>query len=68
MDWTASLLHCVPVSEPSLLKEFLKSSFNHRAETYIVQSELNNYILICIFTDQLEQLHNDQSEGMILTD
>lgn len=32
-----------------------------------MQIELYNYILICIFPDQSEQLHNDQSKHMIPT-
>lgn len=32
-----------------------------------IQSELQNYILIYIFTDQTEHLHKDQLEHMIPT-
>lgn len=55
------VLHSGP-SEPNFIKEFLESYFGQWAETSAIQSELHSYILFCIFTNQTEQLHNDQSE------
>ena len=68
-NWQTELLtsHSIFLpSEPTLIKEVFESSFDQWTETCTVQSEMNS-ILICIFTDQSEQLRNDQSEGMILT-
>ena len=45
----------------------MESHFDEWAETCPVQSEQHSYILICIFTNQSEQLHNDQSKYIILT-
>lgn len=53
-------------SEFTLVREFLVSSSNPWAETCLILL-LHSYIFICIYTDQSEQLHDDQSEHMMLT-
>lgn len=50
------------LSELNLMKEFLESYFDQLAQTYPVQLEHLIYMLVCIFVDQSEQLHNNQSE------
>lgn len=49
-----------PSTEPLLTED-------QWAETCPIKLELYSYILICIFTNQSEQLHNDQSECTIQT-
>lgn len=60
------LLVLLPV-ESILMKEFLMLHFNQGAETCPVHLKLQSYNLICIFTNQSELLHNNQSEYMKLT-
>lgn len=44
-------------------REALVLSFNQWTEKCLIQSELHNWIYICIYyTDQSELLYNDQSE------
>lgn len=43
-------------------REALVLSFNQWTKKCLIQSELHNYIYICIYADQSEQLYNDQSE------
>lgn len=50
-----------------LIREFLVSYFDQWTKTCLVQSELCSYILICIYINQSELLHNNQSEHTIFT-
>lgn len=50
-----------------LYKRLFGMYFDQWAETSPIQSELHSYILICIFTDQSEWLHNDQLGHVIPT-
>lgn len=47
-------------TKPTLITEFQESSCKQWAETCPMQLEQHSYILICIFTDQAEQLSNAQ--------
>lgn len=49
-------------SESTLINDFLVRYFDQQAEVCLIQSELHNYILICILIYQSEQPHNNQSE------
>lgn len=52
--------------ELNLIKQFLESYFNQWAETCPIQLELCTYVLFCIFTNQSEQFHNEETGCSIL--